>query len=74
MPMTNATLEQTDRDTDVRAHSPAETVIVRQEELDLVKSDAAAIKRARLVAPRLGEPHFGRIHVEYAVPRLRKRR
>lgn len=59
--------------------SGMDTVIVRSEELApgaflrLIKSEPGAIKRARVMAPRLGSRSFGRIKVEYVTPRLRRR-
>lgn len=56
--------------------------IVREEELsarsflDLIKREPSAIKHVKIVAPVVGERRaskFGRVIVEYATPRLRKR-
>jgi hypothetical protein len=52
--------------------------IVREEELTaseflgLLREDVAAIKRIRIEPAMIGEHRFGRIVVEYAVPRLRR--
>lgn len=56
----------------------AETLIVRDEEMSpsafvkLYKSDPGSIKHASIVAPKIGRNGFGAVHVEYAMPRIRK--
>jgi hypothetical protein len=57
-----------------------EMTIVRNEELDpdafldLLQKDPGTVKSIRLEPPRLGHKGFGRIVVEYTVPRIRRRR